>query len=105
MILDGEGNPYVIWTNEMNKSLYVKHWKALENRWRYVGPNPISNVSGKLQLNIPQIDWKNNNLVNSWERPRIIIGIIYKRWDILVNVIFPKNLFYFSLDDFTHHIA
>ena len=74
MTLDGEGNPYVIWQNEYDLALYVKHWKAPENRWRFVGPNPISNVSGYKVGNIPTIAWRNNSLVATWRRAYLNLG-------------------------------
>jgi hypothetical protein len=77
MVLDGEGNPYVIWKNELDKALYVKHWKVAENRWRFVGPNPVSNVLGVSVAGNPQIDWKSNNLVVSWEKPRTFNNGLY----------------------------
>ncbi len=29
LALDNEGNPYVIWQNDIDKAIYVKHWKAV----------------------------------------------------------------------------
>jgi hypothetical protein len=75
LALDNEGNPYVLWQGTGN-ALYVKHWKAAENRWRFVGPNPISNVSGYKVGNIATIAWRNNSLVATWRRAPITIGNI-----------------------------
>ena len=75
LTLDNEGNPYVLWQGAGN-ALYVKHWKAAENRWRFVGPNPISNVSGYKVGNSATIAWRNNSLVATWRRAPITLGNI-----------------------------
>ena len=77
LTLDGEGNPFVIWQSNLDKAIYVKHWKALENKWRFVGPNPISNLQGSKTGHFPSIDWRNNSLVATWRRPSLYINGFY----------------------------
>jgi hypothetical protein len=84
LTLDNEGNPYVLWQGTGN-ALYVKHWKAAENRWRFVGPNPISNVSGYKVGNIPTIAWRNNSLVVTWRRERF--------YDYIADVYYQGGIF------------
>jgi hypothetical protein len=78
MTLDGAGNPYVIWQNNINKALYVRYWNTTESRWLLEGPNPISIVSGSRVGTNPSIAWRNNTLVASWRQPSFVInGISY----------------------------